>query len=409
MKLIYCLTILICPLVSRCQSVKPITVGDNVPDITITNMLNSGVSSSGIAAYKGKILILDFMSTGCVPCIRVLPLLDSLQMKFQSRIQIILVTAEAPQRVQSFLKMNPELKLPIVAADSTLAKLFPHVYISHIAWIGPSGIVRGITHSEYINTKNIDALLQGQKVKWPVKRDVTTFDYKQTLFSINENNIPEFSLPSREFYTAFTNYMPGIQKYNDISEDSARHVLHVSFINRSIIELYLLLYQHFHLPLSQVSAGVKAWNRLVYNPADGYYDDWMDKNFYCMDALIPEGTPWPLLQKKLVSDCNFFLGLQGKMEKRLVDCLVLKNKNASINKKAGKGNGLRVGMITYLLNNVLGNVPVIDETTGTTYLTIPIPEQKVKEGPYLSKALAQYGLELVPEKRELEFLVITEP
>lgn len=401
--------ILLCPsLGTYCQSTKGLGIGDTMPNVTITNMHNSDISSSDIATYKGKILILDFMSTGCVPCIKILPLLDSLQMKFDSRIQIILVTDDTPQRIQSFLKRNPGLKLPIVAADSTLSKLFPHVYISHIAWIGPAGIVRGITHSEYINAKNINALLQGQHVKWPVKRDVAEYDYKQSLFSINENNIPEFSLPAKGFYTAFTNYMPGIQKYNDITEDTARQVVHLSFINRSIIELYLLLYEHYHLPMSQVSVEDKIKNRLVYNPANGYYDDWRDKNFYCLDAILPANIPWPLQQKKLISDCNFFLGLQGRMEKRSVDCLVLKNKNAS-NKKSSAGGGLRVGMITYLLNNVVGNVPVIDETTGTTYVTIPIPEQKVKEDEYLRKILAQYGLELVPEKRELGFLVITEP
>ena len=394
---------------SYCQSIGGLQIGDTMPDIRITNILNTVNSSSNISAYKGKILIFDFMSTGCVPCIQILPTLDSLQEKFENQIQIILVTTDLPGRVESFLKRNPNLKLPIVAADSTLSNFFPHVYISHIAWIGPSEIVRGITYSEYINAKNIEALLQGKNVKWPVKRDIATYDYNQPLLSINENNIPEISLPARTFYTAFTSYLPGIQKYCVISEDSAKQVLRASFINRSIIELYLLLYQQYRLPMSQVSVEEKIRNRLVYNPAYGYYNDWRDKNFFCMDAILPADLPWILQQKKLIDDCNFFLGLRGTMEKKSVECLVLKNKNASLNIKSSIGNGLRVGMIAYMLNNVVGAVPIIDETTGTTYTTIPIPEQKVKDDEYLRKILAEYGLQLIPEKRELEFLIITEP
>ncbi len=66
-------------------------------------------------------------------------------------------------------------------------------------------------------------------------------------------------------------------------------------------------------------------------------------------------------------------------------------------------------MITYILNNEVGATPVIDETTGTTYVAIPITEQQLTDKAYLRKMLGQYGLELIPEKRELEFLVITEP
>ncbi|MDQ2719432.1 MAG: TlpA family protein disulfide reductase [Bacteroidota bacterium] len=410
MKLIYCLMILLWPFVSIGQMNKPLTIGDKVPDITITNLLNSGISFSEINAYKGKILILDFMSTGCVPCIKILPLLDSLQIIFDNQIQIVLVTSETPQRVQSFLKRNPDLKLPIVAEDSNLSKLFPHVYISHIVWINGAGIVKGMTHSEYINAKNIDAVLQGQHLNWPVKRDVADYDFKQPLLNVNENNIPEFSLPKSVFYTSMVNYMPGVQKYSEISLDNLKKRTHVSLINYRIIDFYLLLFQRFNFPMSHVSLQIKDKDRLVYNPANGYYEDWVEKNFYCMDAMLPGNISWPLQQEKLIDDCNFYFGLQGKMQKRTVDCLVLRNKNSSaINTKNERGAGLRVGMITHLLNNEVGTTPVIDETTGTTYVTIPITEQQLTDKGYLRKMLGQYGLELIPEKRELEFLVVTEP
>ena len=352
------------PILSGAQSppVKALTIGDTVPDITITNVYNYPASTIHLSDLKGKLVILDFMSTGCVPCIRVLPKLDSLQMQYSSHLQVILVSAEKPERIQSFLQKHRYLHIPFVAGDTVLCKSFPHEYISHIAWMDGGGIVRAITHSEYINAKNITTLLQGQTVNWPIKRDVTFFDFKQPLLTLNESNIPESALPSHSFYTAFVNYMPGVQNYNDIIVDSINHIVHINMINRSIIELYLLLYQRSHFPMSQVLLHVKDRDRLVYNPAKGYYEDWVEKNLYCLDAILPANIP-PLAQReKLISDCNFYLGLQGEMEKRNVDCLVLRNKESfAKNMKAKGGEGLRIGMIAYLLNNKVGAIPVLIE------------------------------------------------
>lgn len=391
-------------------ALKPLSIGDTVPDITLTNVYNYPASTIHLSDLKGKLIIFDFMSTGCVPCIKILPKLDSLQMQYSNHLQIILVSAEKPERIQSFLKRNSYLHIPFIAEDTVLSESFPHEFISHIAWMDEGGIVRAITHSEYINAKNITSLLQGQVVNWPVKRDVTSFDFKQPLLTLNESNIPESSLPSGGFYTAFVNYLPGILRSNDIIIDSINHTVHISMVNRSIIELYLLLYRRFNFPMSHVLLQVKDKGRLVYNPTKGYYEDWVGKNYYCLDAILPDNLPALAQREKLISDCNFYLGLQGKMEKRNVDCLVLRNKESfAKNMKAKGGEGLRIGMITYLLNNKVGAIPVIDETTGTAYTTIPVTRQLLTDNAHLRKILAQYGFELITEKRELEFLVITQP
>lgn len=389
--------------------ISPLTIGDTVPDIAITNVYNYPASTIQLSDLKGKLVILDFMSTGCVPCIKVLPKLDSLQMKYGGQVQIILLSTENPGRIQSFLKTHSYLHLPFVAADTILPKLFPHEYISHIVWMDDRGIVKGITHSEYINANNIDALLQRQQVNWPVKRDVTSYDFKQPLLTINESNIPEFSFPASAFYTSVVSYMPGVQKHNQIAVDPIKNTTHVSLINYSIIDLYLLLYQRYNFPVSHVLLQVKNSERLVYNPAKGYYDDWQEKNFYCIDAMLPANVPWLSQQDKLIGDCNFYLGLQGKMENRSVDCLVLRNKKNTIINATGKGkDGLRVGMIIYLMNNKAGVMPVIDETSGTTYTMIPVTEKEVANNAYFRKILDRYGLEFITEKREIEFLVITQ-
>ena len=156
MKTIYCLMILLWPLGSRAQTVKGFTVGEKVPNIVIPDILNNTVTSSSLAAFKGKLLILDFMATTCTSCLKALPELESMQQKFKNQLQIILVSSEKPERIQLFLKRHPQLSLPFVARDSNLSRMFPHVYISHIVWINSERIVSAITDPEYVNQTNVE-------------------------------------------------------------------------------------------------------------------------------------------------------------------------------------------------------------------------------------------------------------
>ena len=404
MKIIYFLIILLYPSTpTLCQA---LTIGQQVPDRAITGIINGENFLSAIKSYKGKLLILDFMSTGCVPCVSILPRLDSLQVKYHDQLQIILVTPDERARVESFVKRHPKLRLPVVAADTVLEKLFPHEYISHVVWIDGAGTVKAITHSEYINEKNIMEALQQHPLHWPVKRDITVFDYRQPLLQLNANNIPESCLPANKWYTSVSGFMPGIQKHSLIEKDTVQNILHLCLTNRSIIELYLLLYQRYNFPMSQVLVQIKDKSRIVYNPAQGYYDAWQKANFYCVDAIVPSSLPPRLVREKLLCDVNFYLGLQGTMQRRTVDCLILKNKSANLPAKVASEKGIHLGMVTYLLNNRVGATPLIDETTGTTYITLPIKEEQVADNAYLRKLLNAYGFELIHEQRELEFLVI---
>ncbi len=91
MKLIYCFMIFLCPLFTPAQVVKPLKIGERAPDITISDVYNSQASTIHSFDLKGKLVILDFMATTCVPCIKVLPRFDSLQKQYGKRLQIILV------------------------------------------------------------------------------------------------------------------------------------------------------------------------------------------------------------------------------------------------------------------------------------------------------------------------------
>jgi len=155
-----------------------LSIGDTVPEsLWITNhtIYNDGkIINHNLKAYRGKLLILDFWSTWCGPCIRSLPELDSIGKMFGGKVQVVLVTKNTNQLLSSFLKSNDYakgVKLPFIINDSILNSHFPHRSISHQIFIDSKGIVRAITGINGATIKNIQAIVNGNPINFPLKDD----------------------------------------------------------------------------------------------------------------------------------------------------------------------------------------------------------------------------------------------
>lgn len=61
---------------------KVVRVGDQAPDFRITTANNVTLSRS---SFGGKILVLNFWATWCPPCVREMPLLESLHREYSDR------------------------------------------------------------------------------------------------------------------------------------------------------------------------------------------------------------------------------------------------------------------------------------------------------------------------------------
>ncbi len=164
--------------------IKPLTIGDKVPDITITNVYNYRSSTIRLSDLKGKVVILDFWAVWCTGCVLAVPKLDSLQKEFQNRLQVILVneqgeknSAENEFKTRAFFhkwmkKSNGTFTLPYALKRiDRLDKLFPHIFIPHYVWISAEGKVLAITSSEEVTYQNISTLLKGFPSAMPLKSD----------------------------------------------------------------------------------------------------------------------------------------------------------------------------------------------------------------------------------------------
>jgi thiol-disulfide isomerase/thioredoxin len=193
------------------SQVKPLTIGDTIPDLDIVNIINYPEKSATTGQFKGKLLILDFWATWCSPCVAMLPKTDSLQKAFSDKVLFLPVTYQKRDEVISFLnKMKNATGLTIasVVEDSILATVFPHSTVPHYVWINQDGVVKAITGMEAVNAGNISAVLADDRIRAVVKSETEELKVDQFDQLFREN----FAFADRTGNTG-TAYISGNQKY----------------------------------------------------------------------------------------------------------------------------------------------------------------------------------------------------
>lgn len=160
-------------------------VGEPMPDFTLTKVTHYPKKEVSLADFKGKWLILDFWFTGCTSAIKSLPQVNALHLKFQDRIQIMMVGINGHrykdiEQVYRVLTEKYDLQLAS-AYDSLLHVEWDIWSMPYVIIIDPHGIVRHITTGRDMDEDKLQRLLDGTPVKFhsdPVplyEIDVTEF------------------------------------------------------------------------------------------------------------------------------------------------------------------------------------------------------------------------------------------
>ncbi|MBB1644843.1 TlpA disulfide reductase family protein [Sphingobacterium sp. UME9] len=160
---------------SSLVALKP---GDKIPDAVWNqslelNYFNGQKKMIKFADLKGKLILLDFWSTGCPSCIEGIPKMEMIQQRFLNNIQVIMVNSkrnkDTAKRIKTrFEKFKADFNftpsLPTVLDDTVFTALFAHNTLPALAVVDANGAFVAMTSSHSLTDKNIQALLDGNAV-----------------------------------------------------------------------------------------------------------------------------------------------------------------------------------------------------------------------------------------------------
>lgn len=433
------------------SEIKPLQIGDQVPDLEFTNLINSDKKIIKLSDYKGKLIILDFFATWCVPCVRALPHLDSLQRQFKDEIVILPITLEKEKTIHNFLEKQPHLKMSLPYIFGTyLNEHFPHKIVPHEIWIDGSGKIIAITDGEEVTEENIRKAISGD----------TVMNFKQKFDLVDRNETAPFMAgffgsykfkPEQMLYNSILiegfEGLPGIAQTNAFVKNGQSYL---QCTNNFVSRLYWTALLDVTGPFSANSQDVsndfyekkefykQMYNRVVWEAKDSslYFGPdnraemskrpW--KEFVYHYELRMPTIDNVAFKKVMLDDLNRFFalkhGIEGLLEKRKVKCYAL-TKTGSGNQIKSRGGkprvDLRDGVNQFKVSNSRIDdimwiwlsyhiqefpIPIINETDYNEPVDFDLGEVDPNDFYAVKDKLRKFGLEFTLVERELDMIVI---
>ena len=146
-------------------------IGDSLPDFTLNQVVNSKTGTFSPAEARGKVLVLEFWSTTCSPCVPAMQRLAALQQRYPNELQVVGISYDSEARLRKFLVQRPLPVLLASAADpqQTINQLFPHQSLSHTVVVDKNRRVVAITSPEELTEPVLRAVLADQPIRLKVK------------------------------------------------------------------------------------------------------------------------------------------------------------------------------------------------------------------------------------------------
>jgi thiol-disulfide isomerase/thioredoxin len=418
------------------KKIKALSIGDHVPDFGFS-MLNYSNPSAKLSDFKGKLVILDFWGSWCYSCLHAIPKLDKLQKEFADKLQLIFVnsaetTGDTREKVIQSIKKysnNSQLSFLVSYEDSIALKYFPHVYLPHYVWITPNGIVKAITEAEDVTEENIKAILENENVELslPVKMDYfpnKLMDLGLEGQPIIDENLAHYSI----FKKGKINGLSRIVARRELpAKDGEGQVSRgISLRNVPLTELFETAINYSKKTLNgelhkRIVLDIKDPSKFYFDPTKMSKEAWETDNLYTYDLIIPEGQ-MKIIDEFIWRDLNMYSGYSGRIESRILNCLVLtETEKAKFDpSKNGIGPSITIkdGVCTITSSSTESFTSVLDKNPR---IKIPVINKTKKNIRFdisfdydhfdlnkLNKQLAALGLQLKESIQQINVLVVSE-
>lgn len=404
--------------------IRPLSIGDQVPDIVFENILNYKSKKARLSDFRGKLVILDMWSVYCTSCIAAFPEMEKLQKKFGDKIQILLVNPHDPkydseEKIKSTLekfktRTGFQSTLPIPIHDSILNSYFPHESVPHQIWIDDKGKVVAITGTSSATTKNIDAILNNKPISLSIKND-WVFDKTKPLPTGSDSNDANNII----YRSIITGYKEDFGFSNGVRKNEKNEIIGIYMLNKTLPDLII------NEAYRDITKGYEKQRIFfdVINPVKFNYK--LDTSYaYCYDLTIPPIKPESLdVKQYLKDDLKKVFNISVRIEKRTISTLIVTStdKLKSLTTKHDKRESdlSKASIRKYLHNYSIPTVlkilegcfqqPLINETGIENKIDIDFPDKfDFANTNSLLEILREIGFNIREEIREMDVIVVTD-
>lgn len=307
------------------QAKKYFAVTDSIPEVYLPRVLGQekGIHTS---AYAGKLLVIDFWSLGCISCVASFPKLDSLQQQFGDRLQILLVTRDPLQKVQSFFDRR-KIKLPgipIIAEDSVLSRFFYYDGVPHLVWINEQRKVQFITGGQEFSALSLSHYFSGAPLSFAEQKLLPDFNEDEPLWKEGGGRLAHHV----KYYSLLSGYLEEhTNTYARIYDDSSG-IYGLKVLNMPLAELYKIAYGGVRYTgefskKSRILFEVKD-KVPFHSPSLLFKDPWLRRHSYCYEAFIPAVDEQQFC-RYIQQDLTKFFPYVVSVEKRCQRVIVLES------------------------------------------------------------------------------------
>lgn len=361
-------------------------IGDAAPALNLNKILQSNETvAANLNDLKGKVVVLEFWATWCVPCIPAIKHYNELSERFKGKpVRFIAITDEDEMRIAQFIKTQPIRTW--IGLDKTRATFdaYQVVGLPHTVIIDRNGHIAAITQPENVTETVLNDLIDGKSVSLPLKVSIADdLDWDKAATSDQIEPLMQVIIKPSNANIGGVKSRPG----------------HVTADGAVLMNLIHAAYQ---------TSSVRIINNLPES-----------SQMYRVSVIVPPGREealYPLFQQALATT----FGINVRREMRDVDVVIL---TVPLGKAAGlqpsqskegmamemrgqiRSRKQRIKTLAEQLEVALGR-PVVDKTGLTGEYDWELPYSRVDKNILINAVREKLGIEITETKQPIEMLIV---